>query len=481
MASGRQKNRREMTGTSAPAGAFSRNWRTVRVLAAWLTIWSSTIAASEDEGSIIESVGAGYGAYYACTGIEVMGLPIDDIFNMELSTKRDARFAELIIEPGLGGDTHRAVAGAEVRTASYTPGFGCVIDDPDAADTLETRNLLSADWASESKEPEPWPKFLVDTSPGGLPPYFDQQRFERTIDRVWQTGSSDARNTRALLVYVRGHLLAERYENGIDRTTALGGQSMAKTVAALWVGHQIDSGAMSLEDPLRLHDDNLQSIDLTVEDALAMRTGSPLSISQTERMLFAEPSSVRYVSERMSGTRATRAFEYNNGATVLLSSHLRRLAGNDEIYWRQPFEHLFQPLGIKRVEFATDADGSFLASGMLYAAAIDWLRIGTLLARRGLWNDERIVSADFIDKMRTPSDASGRYGFHVWLHADPGSKRPADLIELRGFGGNRMSVFPDADIVLLRLAHDFDESWDQMSMFIDPVVHSLNEMVGPPG
>ena len=59
--------------------------------------------------------------------------------------------------------------------------------------------------------------------------------------------------------------------------------------------------------------------------------------------------------------------------------------------------------------------GKAHSSCCLLATPLDWVKFGLLLLGRGEVNGQRIVAADFIDRMVTPAPNFAWYGYQIWL------------------------------------------------------------------
>jgi CubicO group peptidase (beta-lactamase class C family) len=99
---------------------------------------------------------------------------------------------------------------------------------------------------------------------------------------------------------------------------------------------------------------------------------------------------------------------------------------------------------------------------------MDWARIGMLLLNRGIVNDRRIVSAEWIDRMVEPSPSGYHYGYQIWLgYGDPmfpedtsaGSSGAIasepfiarDTYMAWGRGQQHVFVVPSQELVIVRL------------------------------
>ena len=89
--------------------------------------------------------------------------------------------------------------------------------------------------------------------------------------------------------------------------------------------------------------------------------------------------------------------------------------------------------------------------GGIFINSLDHARFGLLFLRNGEWNGKKIISKDWISKMKIPSENNPSYGYMWWLNR--GDRKWQDLSENiyygAGFGGNYVVVVPDYDMVIV--------------------------------
>ena len=105
---------------------------------------------------------------------------------------------------------------------------------------------------------------------------------------------------------------------------------------------------------------------------------------------------------------------------------------------------------IDGVDVQSVSGGGHFGGGM-FISSEDHARFGLLFLRDGLWKGKRLISSEWINKMRIPSDNNSSYGYMWWLNRD--QRKWEGLSENiyygSGFGGNYIIVVPDHDIVIV--------------------------------
>ncbi|MDE2491935.1 MAG: serine hydrolase [Elusimicrobia bacterium] len=293
-------------------------------------------------------------------------------------------------------------------------------------------------------------------------------------------GAKTLRRTRAALVAQGGRLLAERYAPGVSPLAPFCGWSMTKSVlGGALIGVLVDRGILRLDQTRLLEEWDAPGdprAAISLEDLLRMRSGLAFSEvysdmgSDVNRMLFAEPDAAGFAASRPLAAPPGTVWKYASGTTNALSLIARRALG-DERYYAWPREALFGPLGMSSAVLETDAAGTFVGSSYLHASPRDWMRFGRLFADGGLWGGRRVLSADWLRFVATPTPQSpnGKYGAHWWRKLSrelggetPAAARlPADAFHALGHEGQCLSAIPSRGLVVLRLGVSVDVSaWD---------------------
>lgn len=155
-------------------------------------------------------------------------------------------------------------------------------------------------------------------------------------------------------------------------------------------------------------------------------------------------------------------WEYNDVRVNRLSLALLRL-------WRRPLPQVFRELVMDPIGASPDwewhgyrnsyveIDGERMQSvsggshwgGGVFIHARDQARIGLLLLRGGVWNGRRILSEEWIARMRVPCPLHPQYGYLWWLNTGRALYPSASEASYcaSGAGGNLTWIDPDNGIV----------------------------------
>jgi len=268
-------------------------------------------------------------------------------------------------------------------------------------------------------------------------------------------------------------------------------QSVTKTVTSVLIGIAITRGDFKapLTTPvLHYYDEHkIRNLDerkrhMTLENLLTMTSG----LDWNEDVAYADPSNpsdlmeatddwIQFVLDRRMIAEPGHVFEYSSGDAQLLADIFRKETHSDiEEYARA---HLFKPLGISGWHWKRTPLGIVDTEGGLYLRTADLARIGQLYLNGGLWQGRRIVSADWVRESVTPHIEAGhgyQYGYLWWL-LPYGEHGLAWLA--RGFGGQRLIVFPEEHLIVSSTAwHILEDYSIEKDIIKDllPAVHPLS-------
>jgi len=238
-------------------------------------------------------------------------------------------------------------------------------------------------------------------------------------------------------------------------------QSVSKTVSSVILGIAITRGDFKagLDTPLLNYFDaaKVKNVDdrkrrIRLRDVLTMSTG----LDWNENVPYDDPRSdsslmeatddwVRYVIDKPMAQEPGKLFNYSSGVSELLAYVFQKETGQDiEKYGEK---YLFTPLGIKHYWKRTPL-GVVDTEGGLYLNGADLAKIGYLYLHDGMWNGKRVVSKEWVKQSLSPlidADDGFKYGFKWWLL--PRTDRPGYIWAAIGFGGQRLMVFPEEDMI----------------------------------
>jgi len=251
------------------------------------------------------------------------------------------------------------------------------------------------------------------------------------------------------------------YYHGSDEHTM---QSVSKSVTSATYGVAItrkdftaglDTKVLNYFKDVKVANVDDRKRRMTIRDLLTMSTG----LDWDEDVAYDDPKNacsqmeatddwVQFVIDQPMAHEPGKVFAYSSGATEVLAHIFMAQTGQDiEEYARK---YLFTPLGINHYHWKRTPKGVVDTEGGLFLRAEDLAKIGYLYLHDGMWDGKQIMSADWIKQSLTPvidAEDGMKYGFQWWLipHGEPQHLAWACL----GFGGQRLLVFPEDDLIMV--------------------------------
>jgi hypothetical protein len=130
----------------------------------------------------------------------------------------------------------------------------------------------------------------------------------------------------------------------------------------------------------------------------------------------------------------------------LLSAILQRSTNMTSLEFAR--QNLFTPLGINQVIWPADSQGYNYGWGNIYLYPRDAAKIGYLWLNKGVWDGRQIVSRSWVDDSVNPilkAEDDADYGYGWWVK----SGNQPFIYEARGRGGQRISVIPSQNIIVV--------------------------------
>ncbi len=238
--------------------------------------------------------------------------------------------------------------------------------------------------------------------------------------------------------------------------------SCTKSVTATLIGIAMDKGFIkSVHQPMVefFPGETIQNLDdskraVTLEHLLTMTSGlNPLEGKKPQWTKSDGKGELkdwtRAVLDRPVTGRPGAAFKYNNGGSHLLSAIIQQTTGVNALAFAR--KHLFGPLGITDVQWASDPRGVSIGGSNMWMTPHDMAKIGWLYLQKGSARDGvRVVSPAWIESAtRGRVDVSSssalfkQYGYQWWIDAPTGGHIAS------GAGGQFIFVMPERNMVVV--------------------------------
>jgi CubicO group peptidase (beta-lactamase class C family) len=263
--------------------------------------------------------------------------------------------------------------------------------------------------------------------------------------------------TSAVVVVQHGAIVAEWGDVTANILLNSARKSLLSALIGIAVGHhQIDPNATLAELGI---DDNPPSLtaeekQATVRELLEARSGVYHGAA------YETPGMAAHRPARGSHPHGTFWY-YNNWDFNTLGAIYEHAVGQS--VFTAFAQQIAQPIGMQDFDprdcrYYRETSSNYPAY-LFFASARDLARFGLLFLHRGLWRDQQVIPAAWVDESTRPystsNDGTG-YGYLWWttLHDQPlaGWHLPAGSYFANGNGGQTVFVIPADDIVVVHLA-----------------------------
>ncbi|TXD51796.1 MULTISPECIES: serine hydrolase domain-containing protein [unclassified Polaribacter] len=283
----------------------------------------------------------------------------------------------------------------------------------------------------------------------------DYKKLEKTLEVLF-----DAENqTRAAVVVYKNQIITERYADGFNQDSKILGWSMAKSIVGTLFGVLEHQNKMNIFKKAPIEEWKTdERKDITIHNLLQMNSGLKWveeysSVTDVVKMLYLDSDMTKRQIEMPMVGKPNETWNYSSGTTNVLSGILRQQFKTHQEYLDFWYAELIDKIGMNSMLVETDLAGNYVGSSYAWATARDWSKLGLLYLHNGTWNGEKIFSKDWVTYATSPTPTSdGSYGAQIRLNA--GGKYPnvpKSMYYFSGFQGQKVYVFPEQDLVVVRM------------------------------
>ncbi len=273
----------------------------------------------------------------------------------------------------------------------------------------------------------------------------------------------DTFGTTAFVVIKNNKIRHEQYWDGGSDTTLSNSFSMAKSIVSLLIGCLYDEGKIDLNQNVTdyLPDfKNTNGYQLTIKDLLTMSSG--IEWDEGYSSLFSVTTEAYYgrgLENLVTGLDITHKpgiqFEYQSCNTQLLALIVEKASGKKVSAYAS--DKLWKPLGAEHPAlWSVDSkDGIEKAYCCFNSTARDFARIGQMVLDSGQYNQQTILSKDYLAQATSPAiylkgkdgDSCYYYGYQFWIMNHQGH----EIVYARGILGQYIFIIPSLQAVVVRL------------------------------
>ena len=279
---------------------------------------------------------------------------------------------------------------------------------------------------------------------------------EEPLQLAHQEILNELHNLYSFLVIRKSVIVFEQYYQGHDANSLFDVRSVTKSFISTLLGIALrETNILNLDQTILSFFPEYQTgpmdprkAAITIKDVLTMKSGIAWVEEDEFERLYASDNWIQYILSRPMADDPGSVFNYNSGASHLLSELIRRATGMDALEFAQ--QRLFSPLGIQNADWEIDPMGIPFGFAGLSLTARDLAKLGLLYLRQGIWNQTQILTSDYVRASTTAWSSGGfpeeaQYGYHWWVL--PSEVHPAFFAA--GYGGQYLWMVPDLDLIVV--------------------------------
>jgi CubicO group peptidase (beta-lactamase class C family) len=253
---------------------------------------------------------------------------------------------------------------------------------------------------------------------------------------------------RSAIIVRGGNIVFEKYYKG-ESNSIQPMYSVTKSIISALIGIALDKGYINNIDQkmVTFFPEYASEItdsrfnEITIQHLLTMTAGFTTNYRGSngmkgcfEEIIIAQP-----------GSHAS----YNSSSSHLLSGIISKSTKMSTLEFA--YQQLFKPLGIRKPDWHTGIDGYNMGGKGLWMGSIDMAKIGYLYLQNGVWDNNQIISSEWIKTSTKEKSAiklgqkEYSYGYLWWVE----SFESHSFFSAFGYGGQYIEIIPDLDIVIV--------------------------------
>ena len=255
---------------------------------------------------------------------------------------------------------------------------------------------------------------------------------------------SDTSNTQAAILIKGSDIISEYYADGYNEKSLVTSWSVAKSFTSTIIGIAIDEGYIeSIEDPITKYLPEWRGQDqdkILLKHLLSMRSGM-----EDHGFVYILPDMVSHALDREVIRPPGEVFRYSNEDSMLLGEIIENATGVS--FQEYADKKLFNLIDVNETWWS-DQSGNTITYSSIDMTPREFAKFGLMIAQEGSWQNQQIVSEEWINISTTKYDSLMSYGFQWWTSET--SKIDYPFFSAKGLDGQLIYIWPEIDLVLVR-------------------------------
>ncbi|MFW9800212.1 MAG: serine hydrolase domain-containing protein, partial [Candidatus Thorarchaeota archaeon] len=179
--------------------------------------------------------------------------------------------------------------------------------------------------------------------------------------------------------------------------------------------------------------------------------------SNSFRLMYGSSDWVQYILDRPMVQDPGEVWNYNSGASHILSVILQELSSSspgEYLGWVKA--HIYDPLGISNLTWYDDPQGNYFGGSGMQLTPREMAKFGYLYLNNGTWDGEQIIPQGWVE-VSTSSHVqrygNNYYGYQWWVYPDLG------MYVAVGYVGQNIMVIPEHDVVVVFTSSLEEDQW----------------------
>lgn len=302
------------------------------------------------------------------------------------------------------------------------------------------------------------------------------------MENIKKIIAKDYSNTLGIIVYKKGEKVIEEYFKGAHENESVHTFSVVKSIVAILVGIAIDKGylesvhqkVLDFFPEYKLKRNQEQLKEVTIENFLTMTVPYKFKSEPWTKVCTSEDWGGKILEQIGGKQQIGEKFQYSTLGIQVLSNVLSKATNMSLKDFAT--KYLFEPLEIQDVPNANvydrasqesfyktrdsrgwvkDPNGNYTTGWGLSLTTDDFAKIGLMVLNKGVYNEKRILSEQYICDMLVEREET--YGYLWWIYKKNSSIKimrkeystgKYDSYCMNGVGGSLVTIIPEIDTVI---------------------------------
>jgi CubicO group peptidase (beta-lactamase class C family) len=283
----------------------------------------------------------------------------------------------------------------------------------------------------------------------------------------------------SVIIADKKEILFEQYFNGHSASQRHDTRSAFKSITSLLTGIAIDKKFISnvnskvlpyFPEYTNFKNQDIRKSEITLAHLLTMTSGLKCEEffdigPYCEDEMSESKDWIKYSLDLAMSHKPGEYWAYTSSEPMVLGGVISNASNKTIMNFAK--QYLFEPLAITDYQWTIDPAGRGMTAGSFFMKSSDMAKIGQLVLNKGLWNNQRIISENWINestkvrriidnfsfvKSSQYKDAiphTSQYGYYWYRELLTSRDINTEVLFASGNGGQYIMIFEDYDMVVV--------------------------------